>query len=60
MLTFFITFRFTSRVKDLTVLPNSLFLGPHETHLKFFVWKEMLGSINPGEVFDKTHAVKFS
>ncbi|KAL1259280.1 hypothetical protein QQF64_009857 [Cirrhinus molitorella] len=39
--------KFTSRVKDLTVLPDSLFLGPHETHLQFFVWKEMLGSIKP-------------
>ncbi|XP_016319535.1 zinc-binding protein A33-like [Sinocyclocheilus anshuiensis] len=39
--------KYTSRVKDLTVLPDSLFLGPHETHLQFFVWKEMLGSIKP-------------
>ncbi|XP_026140392.1 tripartite motif containing 108 isoform X1 [Carassius auratus] len=39
--------KYTSTVKDLTVLPDSLFLGPHETHLQFFVWKEMLGSIKP-------------
>uniref|UniRef100_A0A672KVP5 Tripartite motif containing 108 n=1 Tax=Sinocyclocheilus grahami TaxID=75366 RepID=A0A672KVP5_SINGR len=39
--------KYTSRVKDLTVLPDTLFLGPHETHLQFFVWKEMLGSIKP-------------
>ncbi|KAI2647084.1 Zinc-binding protein A33 [Labeo rohita] len=37
--------KYMSRVKDLSVLPDSLFLGPHETHLQFFVWKEMLGSI---------------
>jgi len=42
-----------SRVKDLTVLPDSLFLGPHETHLQFFVWKEMLQSIKAGEEHDK-------
>ncbi|XP_018973560.1 zinc-binding protein A33-like [Cyprinus carpio] len=39
--------KYASKVKDLTVLPDSLFLGPHETHLQFFVWKEMLGSIKP-------------
>lgn len=39
--------QYMSRVKDLTVLPDSLFLGPHETHLQFFVWKEMLGFIKP-------------
>ncbi|XP_026105950.1 zinc-binding protein A33-like [Carassius auratus] len=39
--------KYASRVKDLSVVPDSLFIGPHETHLQFFVWKEMLGSIKP-------------
>ncbi|XP_048007943.1 tripartite motif containing 108 isoform X1 [Megalobrama amblycephala] len=39
--------QYMSRVKDLSVLPDSLFLGPHETHMQFFVWKEMLQSIKP-------------
>ncbi|KAK1795307.1 hypothetical protein P4O66_010482, partial [Electrophorus voltai] len=38
---------FKSRVKDLSVTTDTLFLGPYETHLQFFVWKEMLGSIKP-------------
>ncbi|XP_076826963.1 E3 ubiquitin-protein ligase TRIM17-like [Brachyhypopomus gauderio] len=38
---------FKSRVKDLSVTSDTLFLGPYETHLQFFVWKEMLGSIKP-------------
>ncbi|XP_051576683.1 tripartite motif containing 109 [Myxocyprinus asiaticus] len=41
------TIQFKSKVKDLNVTPNSLFLGLHETHLQFVVWKEMLGSIKP-------------
>ncbi|KAL0172281.1 hypothetical protein M9458_032592, partial [Cirrhinus mrigala] len=36
-----------SKVNDLTVRTGSIFLGPYETHLQFFVWKEMLGSIKP-------------
>ncbi|XP_030641378.1 nuclear factor 7, ovary-like [Chanos chanos] len=36
-----------SNVKDLHVIPHSLFLGPYETHLKFFVWKEMLETVKP-------------
>lgn len=40
--------RYKSRVMGLSVTPESLFLGPYETHLKFFVWKKMLGSIKPG------------
>ncbi|XP_062848595.1 nuclear factor 7, brain-like [Trichomycterus rosablanca] len=36
-----------SRVKGLSVTPESLFLGPYETHLQFFVWKKMLSSIKP-------------
>ncbi|XP_051999827.1 nuclear factor 7, brain-like [Xyrauchen texanus] len=39
--------KYRSKVKYVTVLPDTLFLGPHETHLQFFVWKEMLGSIKP-------------
>ncbi|XP_030640571.1 zinc-binding protein A33-like [Chanos chanos] len=38
---------YRSRVKGLSVTPESLFLGPYESHLQFFVWKEMLGSIKP-------------
>lgn len=41
--------RFKSTVKSVNFTPNSLFLGLHETHLQFIVWKEMLGSIKPGE-----------
>ncbi|XP_036435694.1 nuclear factor 7, brain-like [Colossoma macropomum] len=29
------------------VIPDSLSLGPYESHLQFFVWKEMLKSIKP-------------
>ncbi|XP_057196143.1 tripartite motif containing 108 isoform X2 [Triplophysa rosa] len=39
--------KYTSKLKDLTVVPDSFFFGPCETHLQFFVWKEMLGSIKP-------------
>ncbi|XP_056618292.1 nuclear factor 7, ovary-like isoform X2 [Triplophysa dalaica] len=39
--------KYTSKVKDLTVVPDTFFLGLCETHLQFFVWKEMLGSIKP-------------
>ncbi|XP_072535146.1 E3 ubiquitin-protein ligase TRIM62-like [Salminus brasiliensis] len=39
--------KYGSRVGDLSVIPHSLFLGPSETHLQFFVWKEMLGVIKP-------------
>ncbi|XP_030641379.1 nuclear factor 7, brain-like [Chanos chanos] len=38
---------YKSGVRDLHVAPDSLFLGPYETHLQFFVWKEMLRSIKP-------------
>ncbi|KAG9276048.1 nuclear factor 7, brain-like [Astyanax mexicanus] len=41
------TLEFKSSLKGLSVLPDSLFLGPYETHLQFFVWREMLGSIKP-------------
>ncbi|KAJ8346311.1 hypothetical protein AAFF_G00219640 [Aldrovandia affinis] len=30
------------RVNDLQVTPDSLCLGPYETHLQFFMWKDML------------------
>ncbi|XP_043115935.1 nuclear factor 7, brain-like [Puntigrus tetrazona] len=39
--------KYISKVKDLIACTGSFFLGPHETHLQFFVWKEMLGSIRP-------------
>uniref|UniRef100_A0A671SRL8 Tripartite motif containing 108 n=1 Tax=Sinocyclocheilus anshuiensis TaxID=1608454 RepID=A0A671SRL8_9TELE len=39
--------KYMSKVNDLIVRTGSFFLGPHETHLQFFVWKEMLGSIKP-------------
>ncbi|TSR75295.1 Nuclear factor 7, brain [Bagarius yarrelli] len=38
---------YKSSVRGLSVASESLFLGPYETHLKFFVWKKMLGSITP-------------
>lgn len=34
---------------DLSVVPDTLSLGPYETHLQFFVWKEMLRFIQLGE-----------
>ncbi|KAI5106067.1 hypothetical protein C0J45_3764, partial [Silurus meridionalis] len=34
-------------VKGISVTAESLFLGPYETHLQFFVWKKMLGFIKP-------------
>ncbi|XP_028656898.2 nuclear factor 7, brain-like [Erpetoichthys calabaricus] len=33
---------YKSQVKDLGLHPGSVSLGPIETHLQFFVWKEML------------------
>uniref|UniRef100_A0A672LH58 Tripartite motif containing 109 n=1 Tax=Sinocyclocheilus grahami TaxID=75366 RepID=A0A672LH58_SINGR len=39
--------RFKSAVKSVNLTPNSLFLGLHETHLQFLVWKEMLSFIKP-------------
>ncbi|KAG9276049.1 nuclear factor 7, brain-like, partial [Astyanax mexicanus] len=45
-----ILYPFKSSLKGLSVLPDSLFLGPYETHLQFFVWREMLGSIKPGKI----------
>ncbi|XP_056331317.1 tripartite motif containing 109 [Danio aesculapii] len=39
--------KFKSTVKSVNLIANSLFLGLHETHLQFIVWKEMLGSIKP-------------
>ncbi|KAG9275847.1 nuclear factor 7, brain-like [Astyanax mexicanus] len=39
--------KYRSRLTGLTVIPHSLFLGLRETHLQFFVWKEMLNSIKP-------------
>ncbi|XP_026795807.2 tripartite motif containing 108 [Pangasianodon hypophthalmus] len=39
--------KYESWVKGLNVIPHSLFLGPYETHLQFFVWKAMLGAVKP-------------
>uniref|UniRef100_A0A673HHR1 Tripartite motif containing 109 n=1 Tax=Sinocyclocheilus rhinocerous TaxID=307959 RepID=A0A673HHR1_9TELE len=41
------TTKFKSAVKSVNLTPNSLFLGLHETHLQFIVWKEMLSFIKP-------------
>ncbi|TRY59468.1 hypothetical protein DNTS_017864 [Danionella cerebrum] len=41
------TSKFRSTMDSLSLMPNSLFLGLHETHLQFIIWKEMLGSIKP-------------
>ncbi|XP_019724042.1 nuclear factor 7, ovary-like [Hippocampus comes] len=38
------------KASDLSVVETSLSLGPYESHLKFFVWKEMLQVIEPREV----------
>lgn len=38
------------KAKDLSVVETLLSLGPYESHLKFFVWKEMLQVIEPREV----------
>ncbi|XP_029995676.1 nuclear factor 7, ovary-like [Sphaeramia orbicularis] len=38
---------FRSRANDLDVINTSLFLGPYESHLQFFMWKEMLQVIQP-------------
>ncbi|XP_037096527.1 nuclear factor 7, ovary-like [Syngnathus acus] len=35
--------------KDFSVEQTSLSLGPYESHLKFFIWKEMLQVIKPRE-----------
>ncbi|KAM6953843.1 nuclear factor 7, ovary-like [Aplochiton taeniatus] len=39
--------QFRSRACDLCVTPSSLSVGPYETYLQFFVWKEMLQEIKP-------------
>ncbi|XP_034733665.1 nuclear factor 7, brain-like [Etheostoma cragini] len=38
---------FQSRAFDLQVVKTSLSLGPYESHLQFFIWKEMLQVIQP-------------
>ncbi|XP_068589990.1 nuclear factor 7, ovary-like [Cebidichthys violaceus] len=38
---------FRPRANDLQVVNASLSLGPYESHLQFFVWKEMLQLIQP-------------
>ncbi|XP_063054238.1 zinc-binding protein A33-like [Engraulis encrasicolus] len=40
--------RLRSKVKDVVVIPDSLSMGPYETHMAYFVWKEMLQTIKPG------------
>ncbi|XP_030641373.1 E3 ubiquitin-protein ligase TRIM17-like [Chanos chanos] len=39
--------KYHSYGEGLYVIPDTLFFGPYETHLQFFVWKEMLRSIKP-------------
>ncbi|KAG7519992.1 nuclear factor 7, ovary-like [Solea senegalensis] len=38
---------FRPRAKDFQLVKTYLSLGPHESHLQFFVWKEMLQVIQP-------------
>ncbi|XP_023271364.1 nuclear factor 7, ovary-like [Seriola lalandi dorsalis] len=38
---------FRPRANELQVVNNSLTLGPYESHLQFFMWKEMLQVIQP-------------
>ncbi|XP_029910664.1 nuclear factor 7, brain-like [Myripristis murdjan] len=38
---------FRPRANDLQVVRTSLSLGPYESHLQFFVWKEMLQVVKP-------------
>ncbi|XP_032377943.1 zinc-binding protein A33 [Etheostoma spectabile] len=38
---------FQPRANDLQVVNTSLSLGPYESHLQFFIWKEMLQVIQP-------------
>uniref|UniRef100_A0A3B5R7K4 E3 ubiquitin-protein ligase TRIM39-like n=1 Tax=Xiphophorus maculatus TaxID=8083 RepID=A0A3B5R7K4_XIPMA len=38
---------FRPRVNELQVVESSLSLGPYESHLQFFMWKEMLQVIQP-------------
>ncbi|XP_040009908.1 nuclear factor 7, ovary-like [Xiphias gladius] len=38
---------FRPRAKELQVVNTSLCLGPYESHLQFFIWKEMLQVIQP-------------
>ncbi|XP_076136200.1 E3 ubiquitin-protein ligase TRIM62-like isoform X2 [Alosa pseudoharengus] len=40
--------KFRSKVKSLVVTPDSMSMGPYESHLPLFVWKEMLQTIKPG------------
>ncbi|XP_042279810.1 nuclear factor 7, ovary-like [Thunnus maccoyii] len=40
---------FRPRADDLKVVNTSLSLGPYESHLQFFMWKEMLQVIQPRE-----------
>ncbi|XP_034028010.1 nuclear factor 7, brain-like [Thalassophryne amazonica] len=40
---------FKPRSKNLKVMSSALNLGPFESHLQFFVWKEMLQIIKPRE-----------
>ncbi|XP_043971811.1 nuclear factor 7, ovary-like [Gambusia affinis] len=38
---------FRPRVNELQVVESSLSLGPYESHLQFFMWKEMLQVVQP-------------
>ncbi|XP_063055263.1 nuclear factor 7, brain-like [Engraulis encrasicolus] len=37
-----------SKVKNLVVTPDSVSMGPYETHMSYFVWKDVLQTIQPG------------
>lgn len=40
--------RLKSKVKNLVVTPDSVSMGPYETHMSYFVWKDVLQTIQPG------------
>ncbi|MGH0172826.1 UNVERIFIED_CONTAM: hypothetical protein FKN15_066779 [Acipenser sinensis] len=42
---------FKSKVKALSIVPGSLSLGPYETHLQFFIWKQMLTVIKTAMIW---------
>ncbi|KAM6968321.1 nuclear factor 7, brain-like [Aplochiton taeniatus] len=39
---------YTSKTRDLHVVPESLTLGPYESHLALFIWKELRQIAKPG------------
>ncbi|XP_031431464.1 zinc-binding protein A33-like isoform X2 [Clupea harengus] len=54
--------QFSSKMADLSVSSDFLSLGPYETHLLFFVWKDILRNIQPVphddviDLWDKSYA----